>query len=101
MAIQPRQTTVSDVIAAVAEYYNVAPKHLIAQNRSREVSMARHVALYLSKELTKCSLTEIGFKMGHRTHATVLHSIALVKEQLEFDPVLRQRVAQIQNAITA
>lgn len=101
VAIQPRQTTVSDVIAAVAEYYNVAPKSILAQNRSREVSQARHVALYLSKELTKCSLTEIGFKMGRRTHATVLHSIALIKEQLELDPVLRQRVNQIQNAIKA
>lgn len=101
VAIQPRKTTISDVISAVAEQFNIPPKALIAQNRSREVSQARHVALYLSKELTDSSLTEIGFKMGRRTHATVLHSIAIVKEQLEFDPVLRQRVAQLQNALRA
>lgn len=101
VAIQPRQTSISDIIATVAEYFNIPPKALVAQNRSKDVSQARHVALYLSKELTNCSLNEIGFKMGRRTHATVLHSISLVKSQLEFDPVLRQRVAQIQSQLTA
>ena len=101
VAIQPRKTTISDIIATVAEYYNVPPKSLIAQNRSKDVSQARHVALYLSKELTNCSLNEIGFKMGHRTHATVLHSISLVKSQLEFDPVMRQRVSQLEASLRA
>ena len=101
VAIQPRQTTIPDIIATVAEYFNVPPKSIVAQNRSKDISQARHVALYLSKVLTNCSLNEIGFKMGRRTHATVLHSISLVKSQLEFDPVLRQRVAQLQAALTA
>ena len=101
VAIQPRQTTIPDIIATVAEYFNVPPKSIVAQNRSKDISQARHVALYLSKVLTNCSLNEIGFKMGRRTHATVLHSISLVKTQLEFDPVLRQRVAQLQAALTA
>ena len=101
VAIQPRQTTIPDIIATVAEYFNVPPKSIVAQNRSKDISQARHVALYLSKELTNCSLNEIGFKIGRRTHATVLHSISLVKSQLEFDPVLRQRVAQLQAALTA
>lgn len=101
VAIQPRQTTIPDIIATVAEYFNVPPKSIVAQNRSKDISQARHVALYLSKELTNCSLNEIGFKIGRRTHATVLHSISLVKSQLEFDPILRQRVAQLQAALTA
>ncbi len=101
VAIQPRQTTIPDIIATVAEYFNIPPKSIVAQNRSKDISQARHVALYLSKVLTNCSLNEIGFKMGRRTHATVLHSISLVKSQLEFDPVMRQRVAQLQAALTA
>lgn len=99
VAIQPRVTTVNNVIQAVSEYYNLPEKALVSQNRSREISHARHVALYLCKEMTNSSLTEIGFKMGRRTHATVLHSIALVKDQLEYDPVLRQHVAQLEATI--
>lgn len=99
VAIQPAAPTVNEVLTKVAQFYNLSVKLLTSQNRSREVTQARHVAFYLSKELTDCSLTEIGFKMGHRTHATALHSISLIKGQMEFDPVLRQQLAQIRTTV--
>ena len=101
VAIQPRTITIGDVIGAVADHYNLPEKALAAQNRSRDVSQARHVAVYLCKELTNSSLTEIGFKMGKRTHATILHSVALVKEQLEYDPVMRQNISQLEAKLHA
>ena len=100
VAIEPRLVTVDEVISKVAKHYNVTEKSIVAQNRSREISQARHIATYLSKQLTNASLTEIGFKMGRRTHATVLHSVQLIKDQMEFDPVLRQHLNQIANALT-
>ena len=100
VAIEPRLVTVDEVISKVAKHYNVTEKSIVAQNRSREISQARHIATYLSKQLTNASLTEIGFKMGRRTHATVLHSVQLIKDQMEFDPVLRQHLNQIENALT-
>ena len=99
VAIQPKKISVGDVIGAVAERCSIPEKAIMSSNRSREISQARHLAIYLTKELTDSSLTEIGFKIGRRTHATVLHSIALIKEQLEFDPVLRQTVAQIEASL--
>lgn len=99
VAIQPKKITVGDVLGAVAEHYSLPEKAILSANRSREIANARHIAIYLTKELTDCSLTEIGFKMGRRTHATVLHSIALVKDRLEFDPVLRQAVSQLESAL--
>ncbi len=96
VAIQPRKIRVEDVVNAVAEHYNLPPKAIIAQNRSRDVMLARHVTFYLCKQLTNCSLNEIGFQIGRRTHATVLHSISHMREVLDLDPVLRQHVAQVQ-----
>ena len=101
VAVQPRKITIGDVLGAVADSYNLPEKAIVAQNRSRDVSQARHVAAYLCKELTNSSLTEIGFKMGRRTHATMLHSVALVKEQLEYDPAMRQRISQLEAALNA
>ena len=99
VAIQPRLVTVDDVIAKVAKHYGLPEKSILAQNRSRDVAQARHVATYLCKQLTSSSLSEIGFKMGKRTHATVLHSVQIIKEQSEFDPVLRQHLHQLEAAI--
>ena len=99
VAIQPQTTTVTDVISAVAKHFNIPEKAILAQNRSKDIMQARHVAAYLSKELTDTSLTEIGYKLGKRTHATILHSIAYVREMSEIDPVLRQHIAQVQSAL--
>ena len=101
VAIQPRKITVGDVIGAVAEHFGMSEKMILSSNRSREIAQARHIAAYLCKELTKSSLTEIGFKIGRRTHATMLHSVAYIKDQMEFDPALRQHIAQLEAAIKA
>jgi chromosomal replication initiator protein len=97
--IQEKRITVGDVLGVVCEHYNVPEKLLLSANRSREVSLVRHMAIYLTKELTDCSLTEIGFKIGRRTHATVLHSLTTIKDQLEYDPALRQTVAQLESQL--
>lgn len=97
--IQPSTVELSDVVWAVAEHFNIPEKSILSQNRSKEIMQARHVAIYLSKELTDHSLNEIGLYMGRRTHATVLHSLTLMREQLEIDPVLRQQVHQIESVL--
>ena len=99
VAIQPRAITVGDVIGAVSEHFGISEKAILSSNRSREIAQVRHIAAYLCKELTNSSLAEIGFKMGRRTHATMLHSVALIKNQLEFDPALRQHLSQLESAL--
>lgn len=99
VTVQQHRTTIEDVIGAVASSFNIPEKYLASQNRSREIARARHIAAYLCKHLTDSSLNEIGYRLGRRTHATILHSIALVNEQLEFDPVLRQHIARLQASL--
>ena len=99
VALQPQTISIEDVMDAVSKHYNVSEKAIMAQNRSRDISMARHVAVYLCKQMTDRSLTEIGYRMGRRTHATMLHSIAFVRDMMEHDAVLRQQIAQIEATI--
>lgn len=97
--IRPQNVQLADIIGSVAEFYNIAEKTLLSAARSREVSLARHVAMYLAKELTEHSLNEIGLYIGRRSHATVLHSIGYMNDQLAIDPVLRHQVAQLQSIL--
>jgi len=99
VSIQPKTISIGDVLGAVSEHYGIPEKAILSGNRSRDIAQVRHVAAYLCKELTNSSLTEIGFKIGKRTHATMLHSVAYIKNQLEFDPALRQHVAQLESTL--
>ena len=97
--IQETSIDLPDILGAVSEHCNIPEKSILSANRAKEIMMARHIAIYLSKELTDHSLNEIGAYMGKRTHATVLHSVNTMRDQLSYDPVLRQTVMQIQSAL--
>lgn len=97
--IHPKSMSMSEVIEAVATFFNIQDKSICSQSRSHEVMMARHLASYLGKKFTECSLSEIGAALGGRTHATVLHSVKIVEEQLDTDSVMRHRLAQLEAAL--
>lgn len=58
----------------VAAHYNLPLLQLKSAGRSRSALIPRQMAIYLVRQLTKCSLSEIGFAFGGRTHTTVIHS---------------------------
>jgi chromosomal replication initiator protein len=97
--VKPREIQPADVLSAVSEHFNVQEKAILSQVRTKEIMQARHIAMFLAKRLTTSSLSEIGAFMGHRTHATVLHSLNLIQDQIKIDPILRHRIDQIESVL--
>jgi chromosomal replication initiator protein len=87
--------TLNDVIMAVADYYHTTPEDLCGRGRSREVSTARQVAIYLAYQETSSSLQELGDVLGGRNHSTVLYARARVDDLLHTDSDVRRAVLAI------
>jgi len=86
--------TVERIQEMVAGHFKV-PLHLLMSNkRSKEVAMARQVAMYLSRELTKNSLPEIG-KQFHKDHTTVIHGCDKIKRLMESDGLFKAEIDQL------
>ena len=66
--------------------FGVERTALLARDRRPPVAKARHVAMYLARELTDHSLPEIGRRLGGRNHATVIHAINRVTAAMQTDP---------------
>ena len=77
---------------SVAHYYQLKVEELKAKNNSRAVVVPRQVAMYLCKQLTSCSLPEIGKSFGGKHHSTVIHSVNKVVESLKHDPILQNEI---------
>jgi len=75
----PTLTAIQD---AVGEIAGLTREELVSPRRSAKVARARQVAMYLARELTPLSLTEIarGFD---RDHTTVLHAVRHIATKLE------------------
>jgi chromosomal replication initiator protein len=75
--------TVERIQEVVSAHFKV-PLHLLTSSkRSKEVAMARQVAMYLSRELTRNSLPDIGKQFGGKDHTTVLHGYKQIKRLME------------------
>lgn len=93
----PRQVTVPMINEAVAELYHLEVADLVGSRRTKDISMARQVAMYLARELTELSLSVIGDRFGGRDHTTVMHAVDKVKTQLGKDVHL---TAELQRLMT-
>ncbi len=72
--------TVEKIQKLVCHKYKIKLSQLKSKNNSPKIAFPRQVAMYLSKELTKTSLPEIGKKFGGKHHTTVIHSIRKIEK---------------------
>ncbi len=66
-----------------ATHFNIKLNDLRGRTRTANVVLARQAAMYIARELTNASLTEIGEAFGGKNHSTVIHAIEKVKEVME------------------
>jgi chromosomal replication initiator protein len=67
------------IIAETAAHFGLSREDLVGKSRSRPLTTARHVAMYLMRECTGLSLVRIGEIFGGRDHSTVLHGIKKIE----------------------
>ena len=82
----------------VAEYYGVTVEDFKSSSRNQKVSNARHVAVYLSREITDKSF-EIIAKYFNKRHPTMLYSYDKIKEEIKNNKELERAVNELKRSI--
>ena len=97
----PKQGNMSvDIIQKViAEEYHLTPNDLKGKKRTKSIVRPRQISMYLCRELTEYSLTEIGESFGNRDHTTVLHSCKLIEEESRSDTNLYSALERLKRMI--
>jgi chromosomal replication initiator protein len=94
-----RTITIDQIQKRVAEHYDVRLADMTSKRRPANIAFPRQVAMYLARELTKHSLSEIGEAFGGRDHGTVLHAHRLVKGMITKEDKIRQTVSFLDNQL--
>ena len=97
----PKQGNMSmDIIQRiVAEDRHLTPNDLKGKKKSAGIVRPRQIAMYLCRELTEHSLTEIGQAFGDRDHSTVLHSCKLIEEESRSNTKLYSDIERLKRMI--
>nr|WP_279754404.1 chromosomal replication initiator protein DnaA [Rothia sp. RSM42] len=87
------------VLATVAKYFDVSIEDMQSKSRTRTLTNARQVAMYLLRELTEMSLPRIGNDLGGRDHTTVMHAVRKVSAQMAERQTIFNQVTELTNLI--
>ncbi|HEY76338.1 MAG TPA: chromosomal replication initiator protein DnaA [Thermoflexia bacterium] len=87
------------ILETVARHYQISQGDLTGPSRARRFARPRQIAMYLMREETSASLSQIGRALGGRDHSTVLHACERVARMIEEDEHLRREVAAIREAL--
>jgi chromosomal replication initiator protein len=67
------------IIGQTAAYFGFTIEEICGPSRNHALVQARHIAMYLCRELTDLSLPNIGREFGGRDHTTVLAAYNKIK----------------------
>lgn len=91
--------TIEDISKAVCQYLNIAENKIREKTRKKEIVLARQLAMYFSKELTKNSLKTIGLHFGGRDHSTVIHACTSIEHMRNSDNSMKDLIDSIRNKL--
>lgn len=87
----PPEVTVERIIDEVARTYGITPEEIRSQkNRSANISNARHIAIYVTRELTTLSMVSIGEEFGNRHYSTIIYTIQKVQKMMNNDRKVKE-----------
>lgn len=84
--------TIDKVQKVVSEYFNVTTTDLKSKKRTKVVTFPRQIAMYIIRELTDFSTTEIGLEFGGRDHTTVMHACQKIEDMTTTNSTLEPTI---------
>lgn len=94
-----RPLSPDSIMKEVAAHYGLKVAEMKARKRTKDVAVPRQVAMYLSRELTESSLSEIGKTIGGKDHATVIYACKQIEAKRQKDEAFDRMVETLRNKI--
>ena len=84
---------------AVSDFYSLSVSDLKGKKRNQKIVYPRQLSMFICREMTDFSTTEIGEAFGGRDHTTVMHSIDKIQGLLITDPALDSTIENLKRQI--
>ncbi|MBQ3073507.1 MAG: chromosomal replication initiator protein DnaA [Ruminococcus sp.] len=92
----PPEHTVEKIIEEVARTFGVDPEDIRSQkSRRANINHPRHIAIYISRELTDLSMVAIGEAFGNRHYSTIVYTIQQMEKKMQTNTKLKETVEDI------
>lgn len=91
--------TEQKILNTIASYYNLSISQITGKMKTSNIAFARHLAIYLIRDMLNLSFKKIGDLFAKRDHSTIMHSVEKVEKMLKEDPQVQVVVKELKKRI--
>ncbi|MBQ8005449.1 MAG: chromosomal replication initiator protein DnaA [Clostridia bacterium] len=95
---EPISVTVDKIFLAVYKKYGFKKEELTGTKRTKDLAFARHISIYLIRQITEMSLSNIG-KIFKRDHSTVMASIEKVESRISKENIFAIEISELMKEV--
>ena len=88
-----------NAIKYIGKYYSYNLHQLCSKDRSKKLTFARQVAMFLMKKITDKPLRDIGYFLGGRDHSTVMHALDKVAQHAQNNDDFQNQLRKMEEDI--
>ena len=93
------QLSEKKIIDTVADYYNLTPSQITGPSREAQITLARHISMYLIRKHLDVPLKKVGAMFGGKDHTTVMNGISKVDKELKTNKQLQEAINELEGKI--
>ncbi|NBK21143.1 MAG: chromosomal replication initiator protein DnaA [Spirochaetia bacterium] len=102
LAANANQTlSIDTIIKVVGEYFNVSSFEIKGKKKNKSLIQPRQIAMFLARDITEYSTTEIGTEFGGRDHTTVMHSYDRIESLMKGDEAFANTIMKLKRDLTS
>ena len=94
-----RIISIEAILRSVAEYFGLSFNDLRGKRRTKAIAFPRQIAMYLVREMTEYSTTEVGIEFGGRDHTTVMYACQKIENGMKTDSTLEPMIQILKRKI--
>ena len=95
------KVTEQKILNAVSSYYSLSVSQITGKIKSGNIVNARHIAIYLFRDLLNLPLKKIGAVFSGRDHTTIMHSVEKIDKMLKTDVQTQTAIAELKKRISS
>lgn len=96
----PKEITPSFIIKIVADHFGISADDITSKKRNAEFVMPRQICMYMIREYTATSLEATAKLLNKKDHTTVIHGINKIKEEMDKNGDIKNKVEIIKKKIS-
>jgi chromosomal replication initiator protein len=90
-----KKITIDKIKRTVAKKYGITLEALESTSRKKDIIIARHLSIYLTKELLNLPLQKIGKEFGRKDHTTIMNAISKIEAKRKIEPLLNNQIRSL------